>query len=88
MARSAGDHAFRLIAATTASICRGFGVDPGGGDVITAVDGEEVTSASDLPRIISLLDLAQTVTLEFVRTEETEEIALRLADREVATVPE
>ena len=63
-------------------------MDPGGGDVITAVDGEEVTSASDLPRIISLLDLAQTVTLEFVRTEETEEIALRLGDREVATVPE
>ncbi len=61
---------------------------PNGGDVITAVDGEEVTSASDLPRIIALLDPGQTVTLEVVRGDETEEIELTLGDREDAAFPE
>ena len=54
---------------------------PNGGDVITAVDGEEITSGSDLPRIIALLDPGETVTLDVIRDGESEQVELTLGER-------
>jgi S1-C subfamily serine protease len=54
---------------------------PDGGDVITAVDGEEIVDAGDLPRIIALRDPGETVTLEVIRDGDTEEIELTLGER-------
>jgi S1-C subfamily serine protease len=54
---------------------------PDGGDVITAVDGEEIVDVGDLPRIIALRDPGETVALEVIRDGETEEIELTLGQR-------
>ena len=54
---------------------------PRGGDVIVAVDGEEIIGASDLPRIISLREPGETVTLEILRDGASEEIEIELAER-------
>ncbi|MEO8092792.1 MAG: trypsin-like peptidase domain-containing protein [bacterium] len=52
-----------------------------GGDVIVAVDGEELTSESDLPRLISRLDPGTEVTLEIIRDGERDEIDVTLGAR-------
>jgi len=59
---------------------QGFNVRSGG-DVITAVDGEEIVGESDLPRIIALRDPGDVVTLEVIREGETEEIEVELGER-------
>jgi len=55
-----------------------------GGDVIVAVDGQEIVGESDLPRIISRLDPGDEVTLEIIRDGEREEIEVTLGTREDA----
>jgi S1-C subfamily serine protease len=62
---------------------QGIGVDTGG-DVITAVDGEPIDSNSDLPRIISLLDPGDTVTVDILRDGDEEQLEITLGDREDA----
>jgi S1-C subfamily serine protease len=62
---------------------QGIGVDTGG-DVITAVDGEPIDSNSDLPRIISLLDPGDTVTVDILRDGDEEQVEITLGDREDA----
>lgn len=52
-----------------------------GGDVIVAVDGEELVAENDLPRIVSLLDPGDTAALEIIRDGEREEIEVTLAER-------
>jgi S1-C subfamily serine protease len=52
-----------------------------GGDVIVAVDGEEIVGESDLPRLISLLDPGDEVTLEIIRDGEHQEVELTLEER-------
>jgi S1-C subfamily serine protease len=52
-----------------------------GGDVITAVNGEALVSNSDLPRIISLLDPGDVVTLDIVRDGDEQQIDLELGER-------
>ena len=59
---------------------QGISVD-GGGDVITAVDGEPIESNADLPRIISLLDPGTEVTLDVIRDGEEEQIEITLGER-------
>jgi S1-C subfamily serine protease len=59
---------------------QGISVD-GGGDVITAVDGEPIESNADLPRIISLLDPGDEVTLDVIRDGEEEQIEITLGER-------
>jgi serine protease Do len=52
-----------------------------GGDVITAVNGEALVSNSDLPRIISLLDPGDVVTLDIVRDGDEQQIDIELGER-------
>ena len=52
-----------------------------GGDVITAVNGEPLVSNSDLPRIISLLDPGDVVTLDIVRDGDEQQIDIELGER-------
>jgi S1-C subfamily serine protease len=52
-----------------------------GGDVIVAVDGEEIESNFDLPRIISLLEPGDEVTLQIIRDGEEQELELTLGER-------
>jgi S1-C subfamily serine protease len=52
-----------------------------GGDLILAVDGEEIESNFDLPRIISLLEPGDEVTLEIIRDGEEQELDLTLGER-------
>jgi S1-C subfamily serine protease len=59
---------------------QGLEIDAGG-DVIVAVNGEEIVSESDLPRLISLLDPGDEVTLEIIRDGEHQEIELTLEER-------
>ena len=54
---------------------------PSGGDVITAVDGEELTTSSDLPRIISLLDPGEEITLDLIRDGEEMQVDVTLGER-------
>jgi len=54
---------------------------PSGGDVITAVDGQEISSSEDLPRIVSLLDPGETVTLDIIRDGEPEQVDVTLGER-------
>jgi S1-C subfamily serine protease len=54
---------------------------PAGGDVITAVNGDEVVANSDLPRLIALLDPGDEVTLDIVRDGEEQQIELTLGER-------
>jgi S1-C subfamily serine protease len=52
-----------------------------GGDVIVAIDGEELVGESDLPRRVTLLEPGQEVTLEIIRDGEREEVDLTLGER-------
>jgi S1-C subfamily serine protease len=52
-----------------------------GGDVVTAVNGQEITSSQDLPRIISLLDPGQKVTLDVIRDGESKQVDVTLGER-------
>jgi S1-C subfamily serine protease len=52
-----------------------------GGDVIVSVDGEEIVGESDLPRLISLLDPGDEVTLEIIRDDEHQEVEVTLEER-------
>jgi S1-C subfamily serine protease len=52
-----------------------------GGDVIVAVNGEEIVGDSDLPRSIALLDPGDEITLEIIRDGEREEVELTLGAR-------
>jgi 2-alkenal reductase len=52
-----------------------------GGDVIVSVDGEEIVGESDLPRLISLLDPGDEVTLEIIRDDEHQELEVTLEER-------
>jgi S1-C subfamily serine protease len=55
-----------------------------GGDVIVAVDGEEIVGESDLPRLIARLDPGDEVTVEIIRDGEREEVDVTLGEREDA----
>ncbi len=55
-----------------------------GGDVIVAVDGEELVGESDLPRLIARLDPGDEVTLELIRDGEREEVDVTLGERQDA----
>jgi S1-C subfamily serine protease len=52
-----------------------------GGDVIVSVDGTEVISDSDLPRLIAEHLPGDTITLEVLRDGETEEVEVELEER-------
>jgi S1-C subfamily serine protease len=52
-----------------------------GGDVITAVNGDEISSSQDLPRLISLLDPGQTVTLDVIRDGQPQQVEVTLGER-------
>ncbi|HYH61120.1 MAG TPA: trypsin-like peptidase domain-containing protein [Solirubrobacterales bacterium] len=52
-----------------------------GGDIIVSVDGEEISDAEDLPRIISRKDPGETVTLGIVRNGEETEVDVTLEQR-------
>jgi S1-C subfamily serine protease len=52
-----------------------------GGDVIVAVDGEELVGDSDLPRKVALLEPGETVTLEIIRDGEHQDVEITLGDR-------
>jgi S1-C subfamily serine protease len=52
-----------------------------GGDVVTSVNGQEITSSQDLPRIISLLDPGQKVTLDVIRDGESQQVDVTLGER-------
>jgi S1-C subfamily serine protease len=59
---------------------QGLDIDAGG-DVIVAVNGEEIVNESDLPRLISLLDPGDEVTLEIIRDDEHQEVEVTLEER-------
>ena len=52
-----------------------------GGDVITAVNGEKIDENADLPRIISLLDPGDEVTLDIIRDGESQQVEMTLGNR-------
>jgi S1-C subfamily serine protease len=52
-----------------------------GGDVITSVNGQRLVSNSDLPRIISLLDPGDKVTLDVIRDGDEQQIDVTLGER-------
>jgi S1-C subfamily serine protease len=52
-----------------------------GGDVVTAVNGQEITSSQDLPRLISLLDPGDKVTLDIIRDGESQQVEVTLGER-------
>ncbi len=52
-----------------------------GGDVIVAVEGEEILAETDLPRIISRLDPDAEISVELIRDGEHEEITVALEER-------
>jgi S1-C subfamily serine protease len=52
-----------------------------GGDVIVAVNGEKLVEEADLPRIISLLDPGDKVTLEIIRDGEHQDVEVTLGER-------
>ncbi|MGH2951361.1 MAG: S1C family serine protease, partial [Solirubrobacterales bacterium] len=54
---------------------------PAGGDVITAVDGEEIVANADLARLTSELSPGDEVTLDVVRDGEEDQIELTLGER-------
>jgi S1-C subfamily serine protease len=55
-----------------------------GGDVIVAVNGEEIVGESDLPRLVARLDPGDTATVEIIRDDERQEIEVTLGTREDA----
>ena len=52
-----------------------------GGDIIVSVDGEEIVTEADLPRIVSRLEPGQKVTLGIIRDGEEEELDITLGTR-------
>ncbi len=52
-----------------------------GGDLIVAVDGEPITTNSDLPRMVSLAEPGDVVTLEIIRDGEEQQIEITLGER-------
>ena len=58
-----------------------------GGDIIVSVDGEEITTAEDLPRIISRKDPGEEVTLGIIRDGEEMEVDVTLEQRPDTPVP-
>jgi S1-C subfamily serine protease len=52
-----------------------------GGDVIVAVDGHQVLSETDLPRLISRYSPGDTVTLEILRDGHHQTVDVKLAER-------
>ena len=52
-----------------------------GGDVITAVNDEQITDNADLPRIVSRLNPGDEVTLDIVRDGDTEQVQVTLGER-------
>jgi S1-C subfamily serine protease len=52
-----------------------------GGDVIVAVDGDEIVGETDLPKLIAQHDPGATVTLEIVRDGETRSVDVKLGER-------
>ena len=70
-ASAAGDETIRF---------QGQQVDAGG-DVITAVNGEEIVDNADLPRIVSRLDPGDEVTLDVLRDGDEQQIELTLGER-------
>jgi S1-C subfamily serine protease len=52
-----------------------------GGDVVTAVNDQEITSSQDLPRIISLLDPGEKVTVDVIRDGESQQVDVTLGER-------
>ena len=52
-----------------------------GGDIIVSVDGEEIVTEADLPRIVARLDPGQEVTLGIIRDGEEEELDVTLGTR-------
>jgi 2-alkenal reductase len=59
---------------------QGLEVDAGG-DVIVAVNGKPLVGESDLPRIISLLEPGDEVTLEIIRDGEHQDVEVTLGER-------
>ena len=55
-----------------------------GGDVIVAVNGEQLAGESDLPRLISRLDPGTDVTLEIIRDGEHQDVEVTLGTRDDA----
>ena len=54
-----------------------------GGDVIVAVDGEPIDAEADLPRLISLAEPGEVVTLDIIRDGDEEQIEVELGERPV-----
>ncbi len=52
-----------------------------GGDVIVAVDGQEIVGESDLPKLIAQHDAGDRVTLEIIRDGETQNVDVELGER-------
>jgi S1-C subfamily serine protease len=52
-----------------------------GGDVIVAVDGDEIVGETDLPKLIAQHDPGDTVTLEIIRDGETQSVDVKLGER-------
>ncbi|MFL5869468.1 MAG: S1C family serine protease [Solirubrobacterales bacterium] len=52
-----------------------------GGDVITAVNGQQINASQDLPRLISLLNPGDKVTLDVIRDGEHQQIEVTLGER-------
>ena len=54
---------------------------PTGGDVIIAVDGDEIVGETDLPRLIAQHDPGDEVTIEVIRDGETRNLDVTLGER-------
>jgi 2-alkenal reductase len=52
-----------------------------GGDVITAVDGEDVVANSDLPRLIGEFDPGDEIALDIIRDGEEQQVEITLGER-------
>ncbi len=58
-----------------------------GGDIIVSVDGEEIVTQSDLPRIISRKDPGETIELGIIRDGEEMDVSVELGNRPTSTPP-
>jgi S1-C subfamily serine protease len=54
-----------------------------GGDVIVAVNGDEIEAETDLPRLISLAEPGDVVTLDIIRDGEKQQLEVELGERPV-----
>jgi S1-C subfamily serine protease len=52
-----------------------------GGDVIVAVDGQDIVGEADLPKLIAQHDPGDTVTLEIIRDGDTQNLDVELGER-------